>query len=203
MFSNFQEHLGQKRTRPKFIFHLGSSIYWLDKARTSLLRRTWGVGGIISTLSILLPPKRTLILCHPLLLLPPILASIRVFSNESALCMRWPKYWSFSFSIIPSKEIPGLISFRMASLTRWTWAWLNSGNWWWTGRPGVLQFMGSQRVGHYWAIELNWTEENTLPFLVPNPYTSLSFKGVFYCVWCLQRLLFNLKIENVVLSHTF
>ena len=49
----------------------------------------------------------------PLLLLPPIPPSIRVFSNESALLMRWPKYWSFSFSIIPSKEIPGLISFRM------------------------------------------------------------------------------------------
>ena len=54
-----------------------------------------------------------LILCRPLLLLPPIPPSIRVFSNESTLCMRWPKYWSFSFSIIPSKEIPGLISFRM------------------------------------------------------------------------------------------
>ena len=54
-----------------------------------------------------------LILCHPLLLLPPIPPSIRVFSNESTLRMRWPKYWSFSFSIIPSKEIPGLISFRM------------------------------------------------------------------------------------------
>ena len=50
---------------------------------------------------------------HPLLLLPPIPPSIRVFSNESTLRMRWPKYWSFSFSIIPSKEIPGLISFRM------------------------------------------------------------------------------------------
>ena len=54
-----------------------------------------------------------LILCRPLLLLPPILPSIRVFSNESTLRMRWPKYWSFSFNIIPSKEIPGLISFRM------------------------------------------------------------------------------------------
>ena len=54
-----------------------------------------------------------LILCRPLLLLPPIPPSIRVFSNESTLCMRCPKYWSFSFSIIPSKEIPGLISFRM------------------------------------------------------------------------------------------
>ena len=56
---------------------------------------------------------RQLILCRPLLLLPPIPPSIRVFSNESTLHIRWPKYWSFSFSIIPSKEIPGLISFRM------------------------------------------------------------------------------------------
>ena len=58
-------------------------------------------------------PSSHLILCHPLLLLPPIPASIRVFSNESTLCMRWPKYWSFSFSIIPSKEHSGPISFRM------------------------------------------------------------------------------------------
>ena len=58
-------------------------------------------------------PSSHLILCRPLLLLPPVPPSIRVFSNESTLCMRWPKYWSFSFSIIPSKEIPGLISFRM------------------------------------------------------------------------------------------
>ena len=58
-------------------------------------------------------PSSHLILCCPLLLLPPIPPSIWVFSNESALRMRWPKYWSFSFSIIPSKEILGLISFRM------------------------------------------------------------------------------------------
>ena len=58
-------------------------------------------------------PSSHLILCHPLLLLPPIPPSIKVFSNESTLHMRWPKYWSFSFSIIPSKEIPGLISSRM------------------------------------------------------------------------------------------
>ena len=58
-------------------------------------------------------PSSHLILCHPLLLLPPIPPSIRVFSNESTFCMRWPKYWSLSCSIIPSKEIPGLISFRM------------------------------------------------------------------------------------------
>ena len=58
-------------------------------------------------------PYNHLILCRPLLLLPPIPSSIRVFSNESTLCMRWPKYWSFSFSINPSNEHPGLISFRM------------------------------------------------------------------------------------------
>ena len=58
-------------------------------------------------------PSIHLILCHPLLLLSPIPPSIRVFSNESILCMRWPKYWSFSFSISPSKKHPGLISFRM------------------------------------------------------------------------------------------
>ena len=57
-----------------------------------------------------------LILCRPHLLLPPIPPSIRVFSNKSTVPMRWPKYWSFSFSIIPSKEIPGLISFRMDCL---------------------------------------------------------------------------------------
>ena len=58
-------------------------------------------------------PSNHFILCHPLLLLPTILPSIRVFSNESALCLKWPKYWSFSFSISPSNEHPGLISFRM------------------------------------------------------------------------------------------
>ena len=58
-------------------------------------------------------PSSHLILCHPLLLLLPIPPNIKVFSNESTLHMRWPEYWSFSFSIIPTKEIPGLISFRM------------------------------------------------------------------------------------------
>ena len=61
----------------------------------------------------LVMPSSHLILCHPLLLLPPIPPSIRAFSNESTLRMRWPKYWSFSFSISPSNEHPGLISFRM------------------------------------------------------------------------------------------
>ena len=61
----------------------------------------------------LVMPSNHLILCHPLLLLPSVFPSIRVFSNESALCIRWPKYWSFSFSISPSNEYSGLISFRM------------------------------------------------------------------------------------------
>ena len=61
----------------------------------------------------LVMPSSHLILCHPLLLLPPIFPSIRVFSNESALHIRWPKYWSFSFNISPSNEHPELISFRM------------------------------------------------------------------------------------------
>ena len=61
----------------------------------------------------LVMPSSHLILCHPLFLLPPMPPSIRVFSNESTLRMRWPKYWRFSFSVIPSKEHQGLISFRM------------------------------------------------------------------------------------------
>ena len=61
----------------------------------------------------LVMPSNHLILCRPLLLLPSIFPSIRVFSNESALCIRWPKYWSFSFNISPSNEHPGLISFRI------------------------------------------------------------------------------------------
>ena len=63
-------------------------------------------------------PSSHLILCRPLLLLPPVPPSIRVFSNESTLHMRWPKYWSFSLSIIPSKEIPGLISLQSKRLSR-------------------------------------------------------------------------------------
>jgi len=66
----------------------------------------------LKSIESVMPPSH-LILCRPFLLLPPIPPSIRVFSNESTLCMRWPKYWHFSFSIILSNEDPGLISFRM------------------------------------------------------------------------------------------
>ena len=64
------------------------------------------------SIELVMPPNH-LILCRPLLLLPSIFPSIRIFSNESALCTRWPKYWSFSFNISPSNEYSGLISFRM------------------------------------------------------------------------------------------
>ena len=75
------------------------------------ITNSWSLPRLTSTKSVM--PSSHLILCGPLLLLPPIPPSIRVFSSESTLHMRWPKYWSFSFSIMPSKEIPGLISFRM------------------------------------------------------------------------------------------
>ena len=71
-------------------------------------------GSLLKLMSIkLVMPSNHLILCHPLLLLPSIFPSIRVFSNESVLCIRWPKYWSFSFSISSSNEYSALISFRM------------------------------------------------------------------------------------------
>ena len=100
------------------------SVQWLSHVR--LFVTPWITACQASLLSItnsrsppklmcieLVMPSSHLILCYPLLLLPPIPPSIRVFSNESTLCMRWPKYWSFSLSLSPSNEHPGLISFRM------------------------------------------------------------------------------------------
>ena len=63
----------------------------------------------------------------------------------------------------------------MASLTQWMWVWVNSGSWWWTGRPGVLRFMGSQRVGHDWATDLIWSEPFSLSKLVPPSLPSATF----------------------------
>ena len=129
-----------------------------------------------------------LILWCPLLLLPTVYPSIRDFSNESSVRIRWPKYWSFGFGVIPSSEYSGLISFRIdwfdllavqgtfkrllqhhykkvlilrhsaflivqlshpymtSSPIQRTWTWESSGRWWRSGRPGVLQSMGLQRV---------------------------------------------------------
>ena len=85
---------------------------WITAHQTSLsITNSWG--SLKRTFMESVMPSSHLILCCRLLLLPPIPPSIRVFSNESTHHMRWPKYWSFSFSIIPSNEHPGLISFRM------------------------------------------------------------------------------------------
>ena len=85
---------------------------WTAPRQTSLsITNCWSLPKPMSIELVM--PSNHLILCRPLLLLPSIFPSIRVFSNESALCIRWPKYWSFSFNISPTNEHPGLISFRM------------------------------------------------------------------------------------------
>ena len=84
---------------------------WTAACQASLsITNSWSSFKLISIESVM--PSSHLILCRPLVLLPPIFPSIRVFSNESALHMRWPKYWNFSFSISPFKEHPGLISLK-------------------------------------------------------------------------------------------
>ena len=88
---------------------------WIEAHQASLsITNSWRLLKFTSIESVM--PSKHIILCHPLLLLPPVPPSIRVFSNESTLLMRWPTYWSFIFSISPSKEHPGLISFRMDCL---------------------------------------------------------------------------------------
>ena len=85
---------------------------WTTAHQSSLFNTNfWNLLKLMSISSLM--PSNRLILCHPLLLLPSIFPSIRVFSNESVLCIRWPKYWSFSFTINPSNEYSGLISFRI------------------------------------------------------------------------------------------
>ena len=88
---------------------------WIAALQASLsITSSWSLPKLMSIESVM--PSNHLILCRPLLLLPSIFPSIRVFSNESVFRIRWPKYWSYSFSISPSKEHPGLISFRMDRL---------------------------------------------------------------------------------------
>ena len=111
--------------------------------------------------------------------------------SMSTLHMRWPKYWSFSFSIIPSKEIP--------SQTRWTWVWVNAGRWWWTGRRGVLRFMGSQRVGHDWATELNWITKGNIAAAATAAKSIQSCPTLFDPIDSMKTLL--LKENNFLAWH--
>ena len=92
---------------------MSDSLWHHDAAHQGSLSITNSRSSLRLTTIRSVMPSGHLILCRPLLLLPPIPSGMRVFSNVSTRHMRWPKYWSFSFSIIPSKEIPGLVSFRM------------------------------------------------------------------------------------------
>ena len=105
--------LGQSIRSDKSLSHVQLFVTpWIAARQASLsITNSWNSLRLMSTESVM--PSSHLILCRPLILLPPIPPSIRVFSNESALRMRWPKYWSFSFSISPSNEYSGLVSFRM------------------------------------------------------------------------------------------
>ena len=98
----------------------------------------------------------------------------------------------------------------MASPTRWTWVWVNSSRWWWTGRPGVLRFMGSQRVGHDWETELNWTELNGLVVFL----YFLQFKSEFgnkeFMIWTSQLLVLflyraspSLAAKNIIILFQY
>jgi len=114
-----------------------------------------------------------LILCCPLLLLPPIPPSIRVFSSESTLRMRWPKYWSFSFSISPSKEIPGLISFRMD----------------WLDLLAVQGTLKSLLQHHTSKASILWrsaffTVQLSHPYMTTGKnVASLLYKNSYHCLW--------------------
>ena len=87
----------------------------------------------------------------------------------------WKRPWCWKRLKVGEGDDRGWWDGWMASPTRWTWVWVNSGSWWWTGKPGILQSMGSQRVRHDWASELNWTDEVLLMFLLVTLNT---------CVYC-------------------
>ena len=124
---------------------------WITAHQASLsITNSWSSLKLMSIDSIM--PSSHLILGRPLLLLPPIPPSIRVFSNESPLRMRWPKYWSFSFSIIPSKEIPGLI-FRMD--------WHYTNNFLTSQKSLYLESFKASHVSHSWEAVNNhmWLDQ--------------------------------------------
>ena len=113
LYSGNQYNTAKQFFVVQLLSHVRLFVTLWTAARQASLSFTisWSLLKLMSTESVM--PFNYLILCHPFLLLPSIFPSIRVFSNELALCIRWPKYWSFSFSISPSNEYSGLISFKM------------------------------------------------------------------------------------------
>ena len=129
-------------------------------------------------------PSNHLILCYPLLLLPSIFPSIRVFSNESALHIRWPKYWSFSFNISSSSEHPGLISFKMD--------WLDL-----LAVQGTLKSLlqhPSSKASILWCS--SWLLYSQL-FIVPHPYMTFG-KFIPLTIWTFVGKVVSLLFNNVV-----
>ena len=131
---------------------------WTAACQVSLsITNSWSLLKLLSIESVV--PSNHLILCHPLLLLPPIFPSIRIFSNESVLCIRWPKYWSFSFSISPSNEYSGWFPLG------WTgWISLQS-----KGLSRVFSNTTVQKHQIFGAQPSSWSTSQTCTWLLEKP----------------------------------
>ena len=156
---------------------------WITSRQTSL--SITSSQSLLTLMSIeLMMPSSHLILCHPLLLLPPIPPSNRVFSNESTVCMRWPKYWSFSFSISPSNEHPGLISFMMD--------WLDL-----LAVPGTLKSLlqhHSSKASIFWCSAF-FTVQLSHPYMTTGKIIALTWQTF---VGKVMSLLFNMLSRLVI-----
>ena len=143
----------------------------------------------------LVMPSSHLILCRPLLLLPPIPPSIRVFSNESTLHMRWPKYWSFCFSINPSKEHPGLISFRIESLNKFMVRKMfhketNLGSIYWTAIKKSVPMSIKLREA-LWVQSGTWVkQEAEVSKPQKNCLYYITLYPIYIYYWCIPMVLF-------------
>ena len=152
-----------------------SAIPWIAICKDSLsITKSWSILKLMPIKLVM--PSNHLIFCHPLLLLPSNFSSITVFSNESVLCIRWPKYWSFSFIISPSSDYSGLISFRMDWLdllaVQWT---LKSLLQHCSSKASILQHSAvfivqlSHPYMMYSAYKLNKQDDNIQPWCTPFP----------------------------------
>ena len=153
-------------------------INWIERYLFFLSTQAQSLLKLTSIMSVM--PSNYLNLCYPLLLLLSVFTSIRVFSNEPFLCIRWPKYWSLARLKAGGGGIDRGWDYWMASPTWWTWIWASFGSWWWTGNPGMLQSMGSQRVGHDRVTKLKWTETLTTHLTLRNGNVLLLRKKSLY-----------------------